>query len=58
MPNSSSCALSRVAGSCYLSANFCSEFQARAEAESVAFDAFADVEVMNPPGVKIEMGFA
>jgi hypothetical protein len=33
-----------------------SEFQARDKAETVAFDGVADVEVVDPAGVKVEMG--
>ena len=32
-----------------------SEFQATAEAETIALNAFADVEVMNPAGAKVEI---
>ena len=34
-----------------------SEFQACGEVEAVAFDGFADVEVMDPAHVKIEVTF-
>src|SRR5262249_22975839 len=36
----------------------CSEFQARGKVESVAFDGVADIEVVDPARIKVEVAFA